>query len=221
MKVYEEIVQGTPEWHAIKCGVASASCFSDIMAKGQGKMRAKYMRRVVAEILTGKTVETFRNADTDRGTEQEPLARWSYEILTGNTVEQVGFISHDKLRVGCSPDGLVLNRTRGAEIKSVIPTVQIDTVDGGGYPSEHKAQIQGGMWITGFESWDFCSYSPLMPAHLRTYIFTVQRDAAYIDMVKNEVLGFLADVDRMIERLNNAGKGLETLLRESLEKVPA
>jgi hypothetical protein len=163
VKVYTDIEQGTPEWHLLKVGKASASCFSDVLAKGQGKMRANYLRRVVAEILTGKPIETFRNRDTDRGQEQEPLARWSYELITGRSVEQVGFIEHDSLPVGCSPDGLVLGRTRGAEIKCVIPTVQVETVDAGGYPSEHKAQIQGGMWIAECGTWDFCSYCPGMP----------------------------------------------------------
>jgi hypothetical protein len=63
-------------------------------------------------------------------------------------VEQVKFIKHPTLAAGCSPDGLV-DEDGGVEIKSVIPTVQIDTVLAGGYPSEHKAQIQGCLWITG------------------------------------------------------------------------
>lgn len=217
MKVYADIAQGTIDWQLLKVGKVSASCFADVLAKGQGKTRAKYLRRIVAEILTGKPVDTFRNADTDRGIEQEPMARWTYELITGRAVEQVAFIEHDSLPVGCSPDGLVLNRTRGAEIKSVIPTVQIETIDGGGYPSEHKAQVQGSLWLTGLEVWDFCSYSPLMPEKHRTYIFPVERDAKYIDMLQNEVLGFLEDVQRMLARLDAAHLGLEERLRKSLE----
>jgi hypothetical protein len=58
-------------------------------------------------------------------------------------------------------------------------------------PAEHKAQIQGSMWITEYEEWDFCSYSQDMPAHLRTYIFTVKRDEEYIANLEREVRAFL------------------------------
>lgn len=221
MKVYTDIQQGSPEWHLLKLGKASASCFADVLAKGQGKMRAKYLRRVVAEALTGKPVETFRNADTDRGQEHEPLGRWSYELATGFTVQQVSFIEHDALAAGCSPDGLVVGKRRGVEIKCVIPTTQIDTLDGKGCPSEHKAQIQGSMWITGYESWDFCSYSPDMPPHLRTYIYTVERDAEYIANLEREVRAFLAEKDALVSRLTNMAMPLEEQLKASLQKVAA
>jgi hypothetical protein len=203
--VHDDIEQQTPAWHALRCGWAGASSFSSILAKGQGKTRASCLRRMVAEIVTGKPIETNAYgswaANLDRGNENEPLARWSYELATGNTVEKVGFIKHDTLRAGCSPDGLTLNRTRGVEIKCVIPTVQVETILAGEYPSEHRAQIQGSMWITGYESWDFCSYSPDMPPHLRTYIFTVERDKDYILNLEAEVIRFLKDVDEVLERL--------------------
>lgn len=218
MKIYEDIEQGSPEWFALRLRKVTASEFSSVLAKGQGKMRASYLRRIVAETLTGKPIDTYRNGHMDRGQEQEPLARLAYEARTDRMLRRVAFIEHDTLRAGCSPDALVVGEQRGAEIKCVIPTVQIETIDGGGYPSEHKPQIQGSMWITGFKAWDFCSYSPTMPSHLRTYIFTVERDDAYISMLENEVRGFIADVDRMLARLGVAGADLETLLRRSLKE---
>lgn len=157
-------------------------------------MRAAYLRRVLAERLTGKPSETYKNAHMDRGTEQEPYARMAYESKTGNLVEEVGFIKHPTMMAGCSPDGLV-DHDGGAEIKSVIPTVQLETLDGGGYPNEHKAQIQGCLWVTGRTWWDFCSFSPDLPAHLRLYIFRVERDPAYIAALAADVVRFLAEVD--------------------------
>jgi hypothetical protein len=219
VKVHTDFQQGTPEWFALRAGKATASEFASILAKGQGKMRASYLRRIVAERLPGKPVETYRNAHMDRGQEQEPLARMSYERLSDNLVQQVSFIEHDGIAAGCSPDGLIIGMKRGAEIKCVIPTVQVETILAGGYPSEHKAQIQGSLWITGYEAWDFCSYSPDMPEKLRTYIFTVERDDPYIAMIENEVRGFLADVDKAIERLGFAGVALEELLRRSLKEA--
>lgn len=193
-------IQGSPEWYAERCGRATASEFSSILAKGQGIMRTKYLRRVVCERLTGKSVETYKNASMERGQEQEPYARISYEALTGNVVEEVGFIPHATLMAGCSPDG-VIDIDGGCEIKSVIPTVQLDTILAGGYPSEHKAQIQGSLWLTGRMWWSFCSYSPDMPEHLRTYIFRVVRDEPYIANLAIEVKAFLAEVDLMVAKL--------------------
>jgi hypothetical protein len=192
--------QGSEAWFLDRCGRATASEFSSVLAKGQGKTRAAYMRRVVAERLTGKPIDTYRNGHMDRGTEQEPFARLAYEALTGEPVEQVGFLKHPILMAGCSPDGLVGSKG-GAEIKSVISTVQVETIEGGEYPSEHRAQVQGSLWITGREWWDFVSYSPDMPEHLRLYVYRVTRDEPYIANLETEVRRFLAEVDERCARL--------------------
>lgn len=194
-------MQGTEQWLLDRCGRATASCFSDVLAKGQGTTRTAYLRRLVAERLTGKPTETYQNAHMERGTEQEPFARMSYEELTGAVVHEVGFIPHPTLMAGCSPDGLIRPKG-GAEIKSVIPTVQLETILKGGYPSKHKPQIQGCMWMCEVDWWDFCSYSPDMPPHLRTYIFRVERDHAYIHNLQAEVTVFLSEVDELVAKLN-------------------
>lgn len=193
--------QGSEGWRQARCGWLGASSMADVLAKGQGITRTKCLRRIVAECLTGKPMETYRNADMDRGNEQEPYARMAYSAITGNLVEQVGFIKHETLRCGCSPDGLV-GTDGGVEIKSVIPTVQLDTLLRGGYPPEHKAQIQGSLWITGRQYWDFVSYSPDMPEHLRLYIFRVTPDTEYIENLQIQVAEFLVEAESMIAKLN-------------------
>lgn len=192
--------QGSDLWFQERLGHATASCFADVLAKGEGIVRKKYLRRLVAERLTGKPLESYSNPHTDRGTEQEPYARLEYEAMSGNFVQEVGFIKHLDLLAGCSPDGLI-DDNGGVEIKSVIPTVQIETIERGGYPAAHKAQIQGSMWISGRSWWDFVSYSPDMPEPLRVYIFRVERDEQYIETLQQEVIKFLAEVEEMHERL--------------------
>jgi YqaJ-like viral recombinase domain len=192
--------QGSPEWLQARCGKVTASSFSDVISGGKGITRTKYLRRVVAEMLTGKPTETYSNNHMERGNEQEPFARMAYESKTGSLVEEVGFIPHATLMAGCSPDGLV-DADGGVEIKSVIPAVQIETILGGTFPSEHRAQIQGCMWITGRQWWDFCSFSPDMPEHLRLYIFRVKRDDEYIKALSIEVMAFITDANSLIEKL--------------------
>jgi hypothetical protein len=195
--------QGSPEWLAARCGKATASEFAAILAKGEGKTRASYLRRVLAERLTGKPTDTYRNGHMDRGQEQEPFARMAYEERTGVMVEEVGFIQHPTLQAGCSPDALV-GLDGGAEIKSVIPTVQLETVMRGKYPTEHRAQIQGNIWLSCRKWWDFNSYCPDMPEKLRLYTFRVERDESYIAMLEEEVTKFLNEVDEAYKRLMEA-----------------
>lgn len=196
--------QGSDAWALARCGLATASEFSSILAKGQGKMRTAYLRRLVAERLTGKPIESQANGSwakhMERGNEQEEFARAAYEIRTGNSVDRVGFVRHDTIMAGCSPDGAV-GSNRGVEIKCVIPTVQLETILSGSYPPEHKAQIQGSLWLCEREWWDFCSYSPDMPENLRTYIYPVQRDEAYIRQLQAETVVFLREVDALVEQL--------------------
>lgn len=195
-----KIIPNSPEHMLLRCGRATASEFAAVLAKGQGKTRAAYMRRIVAERLTGKPTETYKNGHMERGQEQEPFARLAYEAITGEPVESFAFIPHRDLMAGCSPDGLV-GADGGGEFKCVIPTVQLETVEAGGYPPEHKPQIQGSLWITGRRWWDFCSYSPDMPGKLRTYIFRVERDESYILNLAAEVKVFLDEVDKRVAHL--------------------
>lgn len=189
--------QGSPEWKLDKCGYASASQFSAVLAKGQGKTRATYLRRIVVERLTGVPTESYSNQHMERGIEQELFARAEYEMASGVLVEEAGFIKHQTLLAGGSPDGLV-GDDGGIEIKSVIPTVQYETIIKGQYPSEHKAQIQGYLWLFNRKWFDFVSYSPDMPGKSRLYVYRVSRDEDYIKMLESEVILFLTDAERAI-----------------------
>jgi len=196
--------QGSPEWFAARAGRATSSEFASILAKGQGKTRASYLRKVASERLTGQHFDNgFKGFALDRGHELEPIARNEYEATRGVIVDQVGLALHDDFLVSCSPDGLV-GEEGGIEIKSVYPTTQLDTILAGGFPSEHRAQIQGNLWITGRKWWDFISYCPEMPNHLQLYVFRVVPDPAYITTLAEEVRVFLAEVDQLLGRLPKA-----------------
>jgi hypothetical protein len=210
-----EVTQGSDEWRLLRCGRVGASEFGSILAKGQGKTRAAYMRRIIAERLTGKPADTFSNGHTDRGTTQEPLARLAYEARTDNIVQPGGYFPHPELMAGCSPDGLI-EKDGAAEIKCVIPAVQIETLERGDYPPEHKPQIQGGLWLTGRRWWDFVSFCPDMPAHLRCHIFRVERDEPYIKALEVEVRTFLNEVEAKLKKFDAGQQDVEALLRKSL-----
>lgn len=199
-------MQNTPEWHAKRAGKVTASRFHDVTAKlvkgtGEAATRIKYRWEIVAERLTGAPVPQYSNRAMERGHELEPDARAAYEAQTGNLVEQVDFIDHPDLALtGCSPDGLV-DADGGLEIKCPDnPVIHVQTISGG-MPSEHRAQVQGAMWVTGRAWWDFVSFDPRMPENLRLYVQRVPRDDAYISELAEEVARFQVEVDRQLQSL--------------------
>jgi hypothetical protein len=78
-----DIEQGTPEWFAQRCGKATASRISDIVAKtktGYSTSRVNYMAQLVVERMTNQVGESYSNAAMEWGTENEPFARAAYEV---------------------------------------------------------------------------------------------------------------------------------------------
>lgn len=197
--------QGTPEWLAARAGHCTASRFCDVLARlkggGEAASRRAYKLQLVTERLTGMPCESYKNAAMEWGTATEPFARAAYETARGLMVDEVGFIPHPEVQwVGGSPDGLIGDEG-GIEIKCPHNSVvHVETVSGG-MPSEHRAQVQGLMWITGRQWWDFVSFDPRMPDKLQLYVERVKRDRDYIKNLESEVAKFLDEVDKQHEWL--------------------
>ena len=194
----EIITQGTPEWFAARLGKATASRFSDVLAKlksgGESASRKNYRGRLVVERLTGKPLESFSNAAMQKGTEREPIARLAYEAETGNLVTEVGFFQHPTMEAGASPDGLV-DASGMLEIKCPQLATHLEYLALPAEPSEYTAQIQGQMWICGRDWCDFVSFNPDFPEHLQLIVRRIQRDEAYIAKLAAEVAIFLDEVE--------------------------
>lgn len=197
-----ELKQGTEEWKLARCGRATASRFSDILATlksgGESASRRNYRAELVVERLTGVPVEGFVSAEMKFGTENEPYARIALEA-TGVIVHQVGFIAHPEIMAGASPDGLV-NDDGVVEIKVPNTATHIETLLKGMTP-DHIAQVQGQLWITGRALCLFVSYDPRMPERMQLYAQMVKRDDTYIEKLEKEVRKFLGEVDRVIAEL--------------------
>lgn len=193
--------QGTPEWYAARAGIPTASEFHTVMAKGKTKgsssvTRRKYMLQLVGERLTGEPMVGFVNDHMERGKAMEAEARDLYAMIRGVQPERVGFMRRG--RAGASPDSLVESAGM-LEIKTKLPHLQIELLLDGDLPSEHRAQVQGQLWISGREWVDFMSYWPGLPP----FIKRVYRDETYIATIKMEVEDFLAEMDRVIEQVQN------------------
>lgn len=191
--------QGTDEWRAARAGIATASEFGAVLARpkdgrGEAVTRRNYRDRLVVERLAGRPVENgFTTAAIRQGTEREPTARVAYEIGRRTFISEVGVCLHDSIECGASPDGLI-GSDGGVEIKCPEISAHIAYLKRTDEPPEYRAQIQGNLWITGRQWWDFISFNPEFPAALRMVVRRVQRDDAYIKQLELAVRLFMDEV---------------------------
>lgn len=198
------IVQGTPEWYAIRCGKVTASRVADVLARtktGWGATRANYAAELIAERLTGCPAPSFVNDAMRWGTETEPKAREAYAQRHGFAVVEVGFVHHPEIAMsGASPDGLV-EADGLVEIKCPNTATHLDTLLSGGVPGKYLPQIQWQLACTGRQWCDFVSFDPRMPPEMRLFVQRVERDASTILDTEHEVSVFLREIDDKVTRL--------------------
>jgi predicted phage-related endonuclease len=211
------IEQRSDEWFAERAGKITASRMSDVMVerelgefksgprKGQPRPQplalVGYAHQLAAERLTQKPRKQVKAYALQWGRDVEPAAVAAYQAETGYIVQQCGFIQHPKFDfVGASPDFLV-GTDGGGEIKSPeSPEVHLETLLNG-LPQEHIEQIQGGLWVTGRQWWDFVSYHPDFPEQHRIYIQRVPRDDEFIGRLEIACLMMESDVQNILRIL--------------------
>ncbi len=193
-----DVVQGSIEWYAIRCGIPSASSFDKIVTtKGErSKQREKYLYELAGERITGEPKSGYTNAHMDRGHEREPESRAMYEFINDCEVEIVGFCFLDeKKEIGCSPDGLV-GEVGGFETKDALPHIQIERLEKGWSDADYFQQVQGSLYVTGREWWDLVSFS----RGIKPIIKRFTRDEEFIKKLAIELKLFVNDINKLVER---------------------
>lgn len=218
------IEQGSPEWHALRCGKVTASRVADVIAKtksGPSASRATYMGQLIAERLTGVVADSFKSEAMQWGNDTEADARAAYEFYTGNTVSEVGFVEHPTIKMsGASPDGLVgsdgLVEIKCPNTATHIETLlrpatqnkkfskQDDAVTLLPVPQKYITQIQWQLECTGRNWCDFVSFDPRMPEHMRLFIWRVERDAFYAAGLRKDISEFLEELEAKVSALRTA-----------------
>jgi predicted phage-related endonuclease len=193
--------QNSDEWLRARMGIPTASAFSDVLAKGEGKTRRTYMLKLAGEIITGEPMESFTNGHTERGHAMEDEARDLYTFQTGASLQRVGFVRNGA--VGCSPDSLI-GDDGGLEIKTKLPHLLIDVILKDKCPPEHVAQIQGTLWVTGRQWWDIVIYWPGIPL----FVKRIARDDAYIKTLAEEVARFRTELDAVVSQIRQRGEAV-------------
>ena len=202
--IFHDVAQNSEEWQALRCGKVTASQFGTIMAnegKNFGDPAKRYALQVALEILNGRKAEhSFSNDHTERGHEQEPIARMMYEYENFVIVTNGGFF--DWITYGDSPDGLV-GSDGVVEIKSVTAPIHYATLRRGSFDPAYRWQLIGHMDCTGRQWVDFVSYCSDFPADKQLIVHRLHR----------------ADCEDEIARLRQRRINFLGLVQETLESI--
>lgn len=213
---HTDIIQGTPEWHALRCGVFTASTAKQLLTAGgkiaEGETPKNLIKRIARERMTKRREETFESFDMKRGKEMEPIARAYYAGIYKVEVAQLGFVTteFDGIKIGCSPDGLI-SEEGGIQIKSRNEAIHFNEVLDGVVPKGDMPQIQFELMVTGRAWWDYVSFCDGWPL----FVKRVLPDLAMQETLKEAVRRAESEVVKVIAAYQDASAGFQWT-----EKIP-
>lgn len=218
--------QGTLGWLYDRLGHMTSSGATDAISflkNGKESLaRKKYKVRVVTERITGIPRDSFleRLRIIKWGKEQEVNARLAYEFLTGNDVDNVGFVKHPTIKnLGASPDGLILSDGL-VEFKCPESTTHIEYILDGVVPEEYKPQMLDQILVTNRDWCDFVSYDPRLDINNRIFIVRYKPTTQEIIEFEKRATEFLREADDLYERLMfGSRKQVEELKGEIKEEI--
>ena len=201
--LHKNIIQGSEEWHAIRCGILTASEMKLIITptlKSASNDKEKTHLFELAAQRVNKYVEPSYISDSMlRGHDDEIQARILYS-QNFSEVEEVGFITNDSLgfTIGYSPDGLVGDDGL-IECKSRCQKYQFETIIKNEVPSEYVLQLQTGLLVSGRKWIDYVSYCAGMPM----FVKRVYPDDAIISAIKEAADAFEARISAALKTYQN------------------
>lgn len=210
--VVHDVKQGSPDWDKLRLGIPTASNFHRIITPKTMKVSAQavtYLHWLLAEWIIGEPLESPETQWMQRGAALEDQAVRSYCFEQNCEVKRVGFITTDDGKAGCSPDRLICRqemrseliqctRFGALEIKCPSPQVHVGNMLRKEIDDDHKAQVQGQMWIVELDWVDVESYCPGLP----TVIVRAQRDEKFIKALSEAVSAFNDTMLEVRERLS-------------------
>lgn len=198
--------QRSEEWRIARVGMFTASRAADMMASiksGEAAARRDLRVQLVVERLTGQSQDDgFVNAAMQRGIDKEQDALAAYEALTGNLASSVGFVMHDTLKAGCSPDGLIGQGEGLLELKCPKSATHLAYLKAKIVPKDYVPQIVHALWITGAQWCDFVSFDDRFPPALQVFHVRVPRNDAEIAAYELLARQFLAEIDAEVEAMS-------------------
>lgn len=165
--IIHECKQYSAEWWKVRRGLPTSSEASRIITPKKAELSGQvdsYACDLIAEKFDAYygQQEEYVSAAMKNGTIKEPESRRFYEFQRDVEVTEVGFVTTDDGRFGCSPDSLV-GSSGGLELKNPAVATHVRYLLDGGLPAQYKPQVHWCLVVTGREWWDFCSYSGGLP----------------------------------------------------------
>lgn len=161
MMQIHDVIQKSEAWFELRRKYPLTASDALAIATG-GKGLETIVWTKLSELYSSGESEHFSTKDTERGTDAEPQARALYELQTGNTVVEVGFVTNDGISPvgGVSPDGFVGEEGLW-EGKSFADAKHFRMiVEGIDIENKYLCQMQMQMLFTGRKWCDFCAYNP-------------------------------------------------------------
>lgn len=193
--------QGSPEWHAARNGLLTASemnlALTPTLKPSNNANTRKHVFELAAQRISGHTEPTYIGDEMLRGHADEITARDLYSE-NYEPVEELGFITRDfgGFTIGYSPDGGCVMSPRGIEIKSRRQKYLVQTVVDGVVPDEHMLQVQTGLLVTGWDEIAFITYCGGMPLS----VIDCKPIAEYQDAILKAAEGFEAKIKEVVEK---------------------
>jgi hypothetical protein len=102
-----DVIQKSPEWFAVKAENPFSSSNATAIGNQGAGLETLVWDALVNEFSIAEKKQ-ISNEHIGRGNDLEPVAREVYEMQTGNTVYEVGFVTNDKYeKSGASTDGII------------------------------------------------------------------------------------------------------------------
>lgn len=167
IRYYPDLLQGSDEWLAARCGILTASemhlIITPLLKVARNEKASAHLYELLAQRITQHVEPRYVSDDMIRGQVDEIEARLLYSKHYA-PVTEMGFVTNDELgfTLGCSPDGLVGDGGM-VEIKSRRQKFQAETIISGAVPAEYDIQIQTALLVSGRSWCDFISYCGGMP----------------------------------------------------------
>ena len=165
---HHELIQGSDEWLAARCGILTASEMKLIITPtlkiADNDKSRSHLWELLAQRITGYVEPRYVSDDMLRGQSDEVEAKILYNAHYA-PLRDVGFITNDKwgFKIGCSPDALLISDNAGLECKSRRQKFQVQTIVEMEMPEEYAIQVQTCMLVSEKPSWDFVTYSGGLP----------------------------------------------------------
>lgn len=197
---YHDVEQRSDAWYALRLGRFTASRAPDAMATNRDGKPAASRRNLLVQLmlerLTRRSHErTFRSQAMQDGIDREADALALYQAIAGVLVTPIGFVAHDTILAGCSPDGLIGDAGL-VSVKCPIPATHLEYLRSGVVPADYRLQITHECWITGRRWADFFSYQPdFVDLGLEAKRVRVDVTDAEVESYARRALAFLEAVD--------------------------